>query len=141
MKILASNFSKIDKIPQTSSKPELVFGNIIHKVLQRFHEKNKDLNEALHYAERTIALNPAPHIMDTLGWVYYHMGRLIEALKIIEEASRELSEVAVIFEHLGDIHLSLGNLEQARTAFERSLQLAPDNDKLREKLDTLADSL
>ncbi|MDC0165130.1 PD-(D/E)XK nuclease family protein [bacterium] len=42
---LKYRMSKIDKIPQTSSKPELVFGNIIHKVLQRFHEKNKDLNE------------------------------------------------------------------------------------------------
>ncbi|MDB2350918.1 ATP-dependent helicase [Candidatus Marinimicrobia bacterium] len=42
---LKYRMSKIDKIPQTSSKPELVFGNIIHKVLQRFHEKDKDLNE------------------------------------------------------------------------------------------------
>ena len=37
--------SKIDKIPQTASKPELVFGNIIHKVLQRFHNESKKLNE------------------------------------------------------------------------------------------------
>ena len=42
---LKYRMSKIDKIPQTSSKPELVFGNIIHKVLQRFHESNKSLNE------------------------------------------------------------------------------------------------
>ncbi len=103
--------------------------------------KNKDLDEALQYAERAIALKPAPHIMDTLGWVYYRMGRLIEALKIIEEASRQLSDDAVVFEHLGEIHLSLSNFEQARTAFEKSLQLAPDNDKLREKLETLADPL
>jgi tetratricopeptide (TPR) repeat protein len=79
--------------------------------------------------------------MDTLGWVYYRMGRLIEALKVVEEASRQLSEDAVVFEHLGEIHQSLSNLEQARTAFEKSLQLAPDNDKLREKLETLADTL
>ena len=43
---LKYRMSKIDKIPQTSSKPELVFGNIIHKVLQRFHEKDKKLNDA-----------------------------------------------------------------------------------------------
>ena len=42
---LKYRMSKIDKIPQTASKPELVFGNIIHKVLQRFHENNKDINE------------------------------------------------------------------------------------------------
>ena len=41
---LKFRMSKIDKIPQAASKPELVFGNIIHKVLQRFHEKGKSLN-------------------------------------------------------------------------------------------------
>ena len=42
---LKYRLSKIDGIPQTASKPELVFGNIIHRVLQRFHEPEKDLNE------------------------------------------------------------------------------------------------
>ena len=36
---------RVDGIPQTASKPELIFGNIIHKVLQRFHEPNKILTE------------------------------------------------------------------------------------------------
>ena len=69
------------------------------------------------------------------------MGRLIEALKAIEEASRLLSEDAIIFEHLGEIHQSLNNFEQARSAFEKSLQLAPDNDKIRDKLKELNDAL
>ena len=37
--------SKIDRIPQAASKPELVFGNIIHRVLQRFHEQGKSLDK------------------------------------------------------------------------------------------------
>ncbi len=103
--------------------------------------ENRDLDQALRYAERAIKLKPAPHILDTLGWVYYRLGRLIEALKIIEEASEELHEDAVVFEHLGEIHQSLNNLEKARVAYEKSLQLAPDNDKLREKLESLADTM
>ena len=102
---------------------------------------NRDLEDALQYAERAVDLKPAPHILDTLGWVYFRMGRLIEALKAVEEASRQLSEDAIVFEHLGEIHQSLNNLEQARVAFERSLQLAPDNDKLRDKLENLADTM
>jgi tetratricopeptide (TPR) repeat protein len=101
---------------------------------------NRDLDEALGYAERAIKLKPAPHILDTLGWVYYRLGRLIEALKVTEEASRELSEDAVVFEHLGDIHLALHNLGQARTAYEKALQLQPDNVDIRGKLDSLADT-
>ena len=42
---LKYRLSKIDRIPQTASKPELVFGNIIHKVLQRFHNECKKLDK------------------------------------------------------------------------------------------------
>ena len=102
--------------------------------------ENRNLDEALGYAERAIKLKPAPHILDTLGWVYFRLGRLIEALKVIEEASRQLFEDAVIFEHLGEIHLALGNMAQARAAFEKSLQLQPDNLDLRGKLETLVET-
>ena len=43
---LKYRMSKIDRIPQAASKPELVFGNIIHRVLQRFHGEGKPLDKA-----------------------------------------------------------------------------------------------
>ncbi len=103
--------------------------------------ENRDLDEALAYAERALDLKPAPHILDTLGWVYYRLGRFSEAFKVIEEASLKLSEDAVVFEHLGEIHLALNNTDQARAAFEKALQLQPDNVELRGKLERLADAL
>ncbi len=42
---LKFRLGKIDGVPQTAKKPELVFGNIIHAVLQRFHEPDKALTE------------------------------------------------------------------------------------------------
>ena len=42
---LKFRLSRMDGIPQTASKPELIFGNIIHAVLQRFHEKDKPLSK------------------------------------------------------------------------------------------------
>jgi tetratricopeptide (TPR) repeat protein len=98
---------------------------------------NRDLDQALEYAQRAIRLNPAPHILDTLGWVYYRQGRYLEALKVIEEASSQLSNDAVVFEHLGEIHLALQNLDEAREAFARALELQPDNLELRNKLESL----
>ena len=41
---LKFRFSKIDGLPQNAKKPQLIFGNIIHKVLQRFHEPNKEIS-------------------------------------------------------------------------------------------------
>ena len=42
---LKFRLGQIDGIPQTAKKPELVFGNIIHNVLQRFHESDKELSK------------------------------------------------------------------------------------------------
>ena len=42
---LKFRLGRIDGVPQTASKPELVFGNIIHAVLQRFHEPEKEISE------------------------------------------------------------------------------------------------
>ena len=42
---LKFRLGRLDGIPQTARKPELVFGNIIHAVLQRFHEPGKELSE------------------------------------------------------------------------------------------------
>jgi tetratricopeptide (TPR) repeat protein len=100
--------------------------------------ENRSLDEALEYAERAYRLDPAPHILDTLGWVYYRLGRFTDALKAIKDASRQLSEDAVVFEHLGEIHLVLGNRKEARAAFERALELQPDNLELRDKLENLS---
>jgi len=39
---LKYRLSNIDKIPQVSSKPQLTFGNIIHRVLEQFHQPNTE---------------------------------------------------------------------------------------------------
>ncbi|MFC1565331.1 ATP-dependent helicase [Candidatus Neomarinimicrobiota bacterium] len=45
---LKYRLGNIDKIPQASSKPQLTFGNIIHRVLEQFHQPNtKQTNERL----------------------------------------------------------------------------------------------
>jgi len=42
---------RIDAIPESQSKPQLVFGNIIHRALQRFHDAEED-----HSLDRIIQL-------------------------------------------------------------------------------------
>jgi DNA helicase-2/ATP-dependent DNA helicase PcrA len=36
---------RIDSIPESQSKPQLVFGNIIHRALQRFHDPSEEQSE------------------------------------------------------------------------------------------------
>ena len=42
---LKYRFKQIDKIPESASRPQLTFGNIIHKVLERFHGSEGDITE------------------------------------------------------------------------------------------------
>ena len=88
-------------------------------------------------AERAVALKPAGHVLDTLGWVYYRLGRYEEARRAIEEASRLLPEDEVIFEHLGDVLAALGKTAAAKAAYQRVLDLKPDNQVVRDKLQRL----
>jgi len=42
---LKYRFKQIDKIPESASRPQLTFGNIIHKVLERFHGSEGEITE------------------------------------------------------------------------------------------------
>lgn len=100
-------------------------------------EENRDLDQALAMAERAVSLKPAGHILDTLGWIYFRLGRLDEARKAIEEAKRLLPEDEVVQEHYGDVLQALGRTAAAREAYQKALELKSDNPALREKLQKL----
>jgi len=100
-------------------------------------EARRDLPEALAMAERAVALKPAGHILDTLGWVYYNLGRFEDARKAVEEASRLLADDPVIYEHLGDILSALGKPAAARAAYQKSLEFDAENLAVKEKLQHL----
>jgi tetratricopeptide (TPR) repeat protein len=85
-------------------------------------ERKIRLDEALEMIERALevdAWNGA--YLDSLGWVYYQMGRPEEALRPLERAAHELPKDSTVLEHLGDVYFSLGDREGAVTAWRRAL--------------------
>ncbi|MEM9253692.1 MAG: tetratricopeptide repeat protein, partial [Planctomycetota bacterium] len=101
--------------------------------------RGESLDEALRLA--TIAATAEPGnsaYVDTLGWVYYKLGRFDEAaaelgrsLALARQEERrglgDRSETrAVVSDHLGDAMYRLGRAEQAERYWEMSLRLAPD---------------
>ncbi|MEE9574215.1 MAG: ATP-dependent DNA helicase [Candidatus Neomarinimicrobiota bacterium] len=60
---LKYRLSNIDKIPQVSSKPQMTFGNIVHRVLEQFHHPNNEQTQ-----ERIIKLLDAN--WESLGFNY-----------------------------------------------------------------------
>ena len=70
-----------------------------------------------------------------MGWVFYKLGRLDEALQELQRAVTLIKEEdATILEHLGDVLFQKGMISQAVEQWERSLELDATNTKLKERL-------
>ncbi|MCA1810306.1 MAG: tetratricopeptide repeat protein, partial [Lentisphaerae bacterium] len=98
-------------------------------------EQERNLEQALFYIEHALELDPENGaFLDTLGWVYFRMGRMEEAREKIAEALLRLKDDPVVLEHYGDIHHALGHTDQAVKFWLRSWQAGARTAELEEKL-------
>lgn len=99
-------------------------------------DKNVHLEKAREMLERAVARDPRNGAyQDSLGWVYFRMGRIELAEKHLKVAAEREPDDSTIHEHLGDLAEKQGNLAKAISEWEKSLQLKPDEpDKIRAKL-------
>ncbi|MEL6682929.1 MAG: tetratricopeptide repeat protein, partial [Pseudomonadota bacterium] len=101
-------------------------------------ERGEKLNEALEMIETAAAARPDNGaIIDSLGWVYFQMGRYDEALVHMERAASLLPTDPVINDHLGDVYWSVGREIEAKFQWQRALSFEPkeeDAERIRDKL-------
>jgi tetratricopeptide (TPR) repeat protein len=89
-------------------------------------EKSEHLEQALEYVQRALLLEPeSGPFLDTLGWIYYRMGRHAEAALQIQRATEFLPEDPTVLEHLGDALAALGCGDDAAAYWRRSLDADP----------------
>ncbi|MFL6229334.1 MAG: tetratricopeptide repeat protein [Pyrinomonadaceae bacterium] len=90
-------------------------------------ERGERLPEALDLIQRATRAEPTnPSFLDSLGWVYFKLGKLDEAERNLSDASRRNSRSPTIQEHLGDLLERRGKAEQARAAWRRALSLSTE---------------
>jgi tetratricopeptide (TPR) repeat protein len=101
-------------------------------------DRGENLEEARQLIERAVELEPEnAAFLDSLGWVLFRLQQPFEALAWLEKAVLHSEEPdATILDHLGDVHAALGNADQARDAWLRSLELE-ENESIRAKLEAL----
>jgi tetratricopeptide (TPR) repeat protein len=73
--------------------------------------------------------------LDTLGWVYYMMGKYNLALIHIKKSVEKREDSAVVVEHLGDVYHKLGSIDEARVQWKRALELDKENESLKRKIE------
>ena len=89
-------------------------------------------DEALPLLRRALAAEPDnPAIIDSMGWVLFHLGELESALDYLERAFALFPDPEVAA-HIVDTHWALGNREQAMQLLNESLEDHADSEHLLE---------
>jgi tetratricopeptide (TPR) repeat protein len=90
-------------------------------------EHDQKLEEARGMIERAVRAEPQnSSFLDSLGWVYYKLGKLKEAERYLSDAARRNPTSATIQEHLGDLFKKLGQQEKAQASWRKALSLAAE---------------
>ena len=117
--------SLLAKMPNNTS--------ILNNVAYILADSNQDLDKALEYARRAHEMQPDdPEYLDTYAIVLYKKGKYSEAVQFERAAiqqydARQASPPAEVYEHLAQAHEQLGELSQARAAYQQALEAGGEN--------------
>jgi tetratricopeptide (TPR) repeat protein len=100
-------------------------------------ERGENLQEALQMIEKAVKAEPKnAAFLDSLAWVLFKLKRVNEALDFMLQAVQHSEKPdATLYDHLGDIYAALGRKEDARSAWQQSLEVET-NESIKKKLDT-----
>jgi len=108
-------------------------------------EMQTNLDEALDMIRRAVDLRPrSGYVTDSLGWVYYRLGRYDEAVQWMEQATRLMPVDPVINDHLGDVYWAVGRKREAQFQWTRAMSFDPDEadaGRIRRKLEIGLDAV
>jgi tetratricopeptide (TPR) repeat protein len=100
-------------------------------------EHNLRLGEAEQMIK--LALQSDPNngaYIDTLGWLEYRQGKFDQALVDLLRAAQKMTrDDPVVFEHIGDTFAKINKVAQALDAWQKALNLDPQNKSLSDKID------
>lgn len=89
-------------------------------------------SEALLLIRKAAALKPGdPAITDSLGWVYFKLGQLNEAILFLQQAYNQLQDPEVA-SHLIEVYWQSQHQEEAVALLLEAQQLFPDNQQLQD---------
>lgn len=116
-------------------------GNAYNALGYTLADHNQRLPEALTLIEKANQLTPGdPHIQDSLGWVYFRLGRTQDALDVFRKLWQKSPDTEV-GTHYGEVLWHAGQQDAARDIWRQCRQQDPDNELLRDTLKRLGVTL
>ncbi len=86
----------------------------------------------------TIAIKAEPDnssYLDTIGWIYFKLGKFELAKSNIQKSIEIGGEKAVILDHLGDVEFKLGNKTEAMKLWKKALDMDKENKEIKNKIE------
>lgn len=113
--------------------------NVMNYLGYSLVEQRRSFDEALGMIQRAVAARPeSGYIVDSLGWVYYRLGRYEEAVAPMERAVELEPNDPIVNDHLGDVYWIVGRYREAEFQWQRALSFDPepeDAERIRRKLE------
>src|SRR5437763_14833260 len=81
------------------------------------------------------------YIVDSLGWAYYRLGNMEEAVKQLERVVELKPEDPTINDHLGDAYWTVGRKLAATFQWAHARDLKPEHDDLQKLVEKLRTEL
>jgi pentatricopeptide repeat protein len=72
--------------------------------------------------------------LDTLGWIYYKLGKYDEALDYIDKAIDFDESNATLMDHLADVYFKMGNVDKAISLWQEALEIDNSMEDVKKKL-------
>jgi tetratricopeptide (TPR) repeat protein len=128
--------ARSDSLYEEALKIDSTYHLILNNYSYSLAERGLQLERALQMAQDAVKAEPNnASYLDTLGWVYFKLGRYAEAEVWLAKAVATGQASAVVYEHLGDAYFKLGQKEKALEFWQKALEKDGKNQALRQKLE------
>ncbi|MFQ5563063.1 MAG: tetratricopeptide repeat protein [Parvularculaceae bacterium] len=105
-------------------------------LLSDLRDDEKSRTEALRVA-KTLKTNDNPYLLDTLGWAYFRVGEVRQAISLLEQAIEGAPAMADLHYHLGAAYLAAEETDRGRDELEKALELGGDDFKYADEVNEL----
>ncbi len=134
-KWLSRSDSLFERILALDPENDIILNNYSYSLAER----GIKLEKALLMVQKALKKSPNnSHFLDTMGWIYYQMGLYELALKYVSQAGQKDDGSWEVADHLGDIHMKLKNVSEAKFYWQKAIQLNPDNETIKNKLKSIS---
>lgn len=129
-------FNRSDSLYEIAIKRLPDYDLLLNNFSYSLSERGLRMQEALEMVKKAVAAQPDnAAYLDTIGWIYFKLGKLKEAEKYIKKSVEQRTDSAVVLEHLGDVYAAMKNREQAQKYWQQALELDQTNSELLKKIE------